>query len=145
MNAMNRVVLCTLAVLSLLATALAQPGSAAAGGYTIQETRLWPLDVDALTLSLEVSGDGRHLAYVAAKGRKSWVVVDGQAGAEYEAIESLKVSPDSKRVAYVVEKKGPDGRHRGELVVVDEQTGREYDRVDGPIFSPDSNAWRIGL
>ncbi len=46
--------------------------------------------------------------------------------------ESWKVSPDSKRVAYVAE--GGDKR----FVVVDGEEGKQYDGISNLIFSPDS-------
>ena len=47
---------------------------------------------------------------------------------------SLKISPDSRRVAYVVIEKGK------QFVVVDGEEGKQYDGIaeETPIFSPDS-------
>jgi len=59
-------------------------------------------------------------------------VVDGKAGAEYDGIDALIFSPDSKRMAFQAMK--------GEkwLAVVDGQAGTEYDGIGTLIFSPDS-------
>jgi Tol biopolymer transport system component len=91
------------------------------------------------------SADGKRLAYTAWKGgEKCFVVIDGQAGPEYDGIgivwDELVFSPDSKRLAY--------GAKKGEkwVVVIDGQESPVYDNIDTdwgmPLFSPDSK--RVG-
>jgi hypothetical protein len=77
------------------------------------------------------------VAYVAEKGGKWLVVVDGQEGAEYDGIleGGLLFSPDGQRVAYRAQK--------GEkwLVVVDGQAGAEYDVIGkgSLVFGPEGD------
>ena len=54
--------------------------------------------------SLVVSPDSQHVAYVAVRGGKVFVVVDGVEGKEYDGIVTgggPRFSPDSQHVAYV--------------------------------------------
>ena len=100
--------------------------------YKIEEVRVGPVLGEAL--SGIFSPDGQHLAYIAHKGPKSSVVVDGQPGTDYDGIfQSPVFSPDSKRVAYAA-KKGAQW-----LVLVDGSAsgGSAYEGVGVPIFSPD--------
>ena len=50
--------------------------------------------------SLTVTPDSRRVAYVARRGGKWLVVVDGVEGKEYDAIGAPLFSPDGQRVAY---------------------------------------------
>jgi hypothetical protein len=77
------------------------------------------------------SPDGKHVAYVAWRGAKELVVVDGQPGAECERVGGLIFSLDGKRVAYGAKKAGKC------FVVVDGQPGAECEGVRGLIFSLD--------
>ena len=94
------VVFGTTALLGLIGAASTQPTSTPAGAYATHETHVGPLDAEMLFPVF--SGDGQHFAYVTHKGPKSCVVVDGQAGAEYDKVAeaALIFSPDSKRVVY---------------------------------------------
>src|SRR5208282_6011567 len=132
MNATNRIVLCTAAMFSLMAAASAPPTSAPAGAYRVQETLLAPMD--ATVMSPVFSRDGSRLAYITRKGQKFCVVVDAQAGAEYDQISGLSFSPDCKHVAYTAR----HGQKSSEML--DGQAGPEYDAISklGLIFSPDS-------
>ena len=80
------------------------------------------------------SPDSRRVAYVAARGGKRFVVVDGVEAKEYDAIPALVFGPDSRRVAYVATRRGEQS------VVVDGVEGPAYDGIaQGTIvFSPDS-------
>ena len=87
--------------------------------------------------SLVVSPDSQHVAYVAVRGGKVFVVVDGVEGKEYDGIVTgggPRFSPDSQHVAYVA------GRGEKRFVVVDGVEGKEYDGTgeNTLIFSPDS-------
>jgi roadblock/LC7 domain-containing protein len=84
------------------------------------------------------STDGKHVAYAAQRGDKWLVVVDGQAGLEFEGISLPVFSPDGKRVAYTAK--------RGEkwLVVVDGEAGPEFDVVSKLVFSPDGKRVAYG-
>ena len=136
MNATSRILVLAAAMLTFAATASAQtasqPTSEKAGAYKIEYTRLGPTDAKAQNIAQ--SPDGRHLAHITFRDQKACVVVDGQAGAEYDGIVkgTPLFSPDSKRVAYVAIK--------GEksFVVVDHQACAEYYEIlEGTlIFSP---------
>ena len=83
------------------------------------------------------------MAYVAARGGKRLVVVDGVEGKEYDGIgEGTPVfSPDSKRVAYAA------ARGAKQLVVVDGVEGKEYDGIVArqlPFSARTANAWLMG-
>ena len=97
------------------------------------EVKLGPLP--ATMLAIVRSPDNRHIAIVAQKDNKTLVVVDGQAGPEYDGIlEGNPIfSPDGKRVAYAARK----GKKWS--VVVDGQAGPQYDGFGkgALIFSPD--------
>jgi Tol biopolymer transport system component len=70
------------------------------------------------------SPDSKRLAYPVQKGKKWSVVVDGQAGAEFDGTveNSLNFSPDGKRLGFVAVKGGKS------LVVVDgQEAGTGYD------------------
>ena len=58
------------------------------------------------------------MAYVAEKGGKRFIVLDGQPGTEYDVVGTPVFSPDGKRLAYAARK--------GEkwFVVVDRSAGR---------------------
>jgi len=121
----------------------------------------WYNNVPGLTFSL----DSKRLAYVAQKGAKDLVVVDGHPGPECDGVYALAFSPDGRRVAYAAGKGrkqfdyvtrltfGSDGRSvvRGGgrcdrwCVVVDDQIGPLYDEIakgdvfiPRPVFSQDS-------
>lgn len=96
------------------------------------------------------SPDSMRLAYIAMRGKKWHVVVDGKEGNGYDAIGEwfwegfnyMIFSPDSKRIAYKAK--------RGDkwFVVVDGVEGEEYDAIGSPleghhiVFSPDGK--RVG-
>ncbi|MGD0465062.1 MAG: hypothetical protein ABSB74_21470, partial [Tepidisphaeraceae bacterium] len=128
MNATKWIAVWAMDMIGLTVTAFAQPRGAQTGAYSIKETRLGPLDAE--TLSPVFSRDGRYLAYVTHRGQRPCVVVDGQAGAEYDGIgdASLIFSPDGNRVAY--------GAKNGQKwsAVVDGQPGAEYDGIGTLIF-----------
>ena len=77
--------------------------------------------------------DGKHVAFAARKADKWRVVVDGQAGAEYDDdIHTLVLTADGQHAAYTRE----SGRKW--RVVVDGKEGAEYDAEPAPVvFSPD--------
>jgi WD40-like Beta Propeller Repeat len=106
--------------------------------YRIDETKLGP--VDSVMGSAVFSSDGNHFAYVAQRGRRECVVVDGQSNAEYDSIvdDSINFSRDGKHVAYAI-KVGDKKR-----AVVDGQESTSYDGLGGLTFSPDSNHVAFG-
>ena len=86
-----------------------------------------------------VSGDGKHVAYVAEPGSFDDVaVIDGKPGKVYGGFEgdiikgSLAISPDGSRHGYAVKKS------REAYVVLDGKDGKPYAGVGRPVFSPDS-------
>ena len=84
---------------------------------------------------LIVSPDGKRKAYVARRGNKQIVVVDGKESEEYDGIVegSLVFSQDGKRVAFVAR------RGNRQIVVFDGKESGEYDGiVEGSlVFSQD--------
>ena len=124
-----------------LTGASAQPTPAPTDAYKIEETRLGPIDAERLAIVF--SRDARHKAYVTHKGQKLSVVVDGQAGAEYDGIGkgTLIFSADGKRVAYGA-KKGKQA-----VVVVDGQASPVYDGTAAGtlIFSADGKRVAYGV
>src|SRR5262249_16605132 len=74
---------------------------------TTREVSLGKIDArDALRASQEemlaVSPDTRHVAYVARRGDKSVVAVDGREGSPFDEVDAhtLLFGPDSKRMGY---------------------------------------------
>lgn len=61
------------------------------------------------------------MAYVGRKAGKEFVVTDGAAGAQYDAVANLGFTPDGRHVVYTARRKGKS------LVVVDGVEGREHD------------------
>lgn len=104
------------------------------------------------------SPDGRRVAYVADKGGKKYVVVDGVPGEKgYDAIGFIIVvtlppytfSPDSKRVAYVGITRGERTAGNKWSVVIDGEEGDTYSGESRSFtFSPDSKHvayWANGI
>ncbi len=102
---------------------------------------------DAL-LSADWSPDGHHFAYVALKGKKMHVVVDGGEVGAYDYVLERKVqfSPDGAHYGFLVArlaKKRPEAFQ----VVVDGVAGEPFDMVRGPeegpllVFSPTGGHW----
>ncbi|NLG85109.1 MAG: hypothetical protein GX493_11005, partial [Firmicutes bacterium] len=59
-----------------------------------------PGEYDEIHHLVTFSPDGKRIAYMARKGAKWSVVVDGRAGPEYLSLSYLTFSPDGKRLAY---------------------------------------------
>ncbi len=87
-----------------------------------------------------VSKQDEHFAVIAEKGDGMCVVLDGQAGPEFDGIGagSLVFSPDGRRFAY--------GAKQGNtwFVVLDGQVGPEFDGVGEIVFSPDGRRFAYG-
>jgi hypothetical protein len=120
----------------ILAGWLTTPSAAAAnGGISIAEkvTSLGPVESDAvLAGGAHMSPDGKHVAYAAELGGKSFAVVDGVESPAYQRASAPVFSPDSKHFAYTVVR---DGRH---IFAVDGVEGKECDCLSDTVFSPDS-------
>lgn len=86
---------------------------------------------DGYRFSLEFSPDSRRMAYIAARGRQWFMVVDQQERQDWPGAGQPVFSPDSKHLAYVT----TEG-----FAVLDGRKGSESVRGScwGPIFSPDS-------
>jgi WD40 repeat protein len=96
---------------------------------------------DTVGMSVALSPDGAHIAYVAARKGKAWVMLDGhEASPEYKGDgfltgpTSLVFSPDGQHLAYVAATEGPGHSHQ---VVLDGKGGEGYDGIQSLIFSPD--------
>lgn len=70
---------------------------------------------------LAFSPDGGRVAYVARKGGKDFVMLDGAAGARYDDIANLAFTPDGRHVVHTARRAGKS------LVVASGVEGREYD------------------
>jgi len=70
---------------------------------------------------LAFSKEGGRVAYVGRKGGKEFVVLDGAAGAAYDAVANLGFTPDGRHVVYTARRRGKS------LLVVDGVESREYD------------------
>lgn len=83
--------------------------------------------------TLEWSPNGERCAYLAIKGKKFHVVVDGKEHRPWEgaASKSFTWSPDSQHFAYAVGEQGQ------QAVVLDGQPGKWYKGVAGIVFSGD--------
>ena len=79
-----------------------------------------------------LSEDGKHVAYIARKGEKAFVVVDGTKGREFDQVGSLALSPNGARVAYV----GRDGSSH--VVILNGAEAGPYRWAGNVSFSPDS-------
>jgi hypothetical protein len=86
------------------------------------------------------SPDRAHLAEVLALGAQQWVRLDGQPQVRFQAIgvESLRFSPDGRRLAY------PARRHGRWVLIVDGLAGRAWDGIGEVRFSPDSRRVAYG-
>ena len=107
-----------------------------------------------ITASIQVSPDGKRIAYVAETMLGQMVMLDGTDGPQvkhignfvkldgsihsYDRIQDLVLSPDGNRVAY-------HATHHGkQFVVVDAAKGAEHDGIGYIFFSPDSKRVAYG-
>ena len=101
-------------------------------------------------LSVVFSPDGKHVAYLARKGPRWLMVVDGQAAPQWDRIAEDRpvFSPDGKHMAYSAWK-GKKCR----VVLDGVMVGPEYDAIGSLVFTPggalehlatkDSALWRV--
>jgi Tol biopolymer transport system component len=105
-------------------------------GKTYTSIPRYPLTEAGIQEQIKFSPDGRRVAYVARKGVKFLVVVDGKEGPEYDRIRvgAPSFSPDSRRLSYFAERGGKT------FAVVDGIESKPFDRSSShaPTFSPDS-------
>ncbi len=88
------------------------------------------------------SPDSQHVVYVASPAENQAVVVlDEKEQKQYRRVvaESIRYSPDSKRLAYIASHNDPQGKEQM-FFVIDGQETTPYDALnrDSFIFSPDS-------
>ena len=92
------------------------------------------------------SPDSKRIGYIAPRGKKQAVVVDGKEGRYYDEIDLTGpiFSPDGKRFGYVA-REGEDKYRDKWLAVVDGKEGKRYDSIivskgsfQKIVFSPDS-------
>lgn len=90
------------------------------------------------------SPDGTHLAYVGIpEDNKAKVVLDDKEQKEYRRVlsESMRFSPDSKRLAYIATRTDPADKDKQQMFfVIDNQETPQYEalKMDSFVFSPDS-------
>lgn len=105
-------------------------------GKTYTSIPRLPLTEAGVTEQIKFSPDSRRVAYVAGRGKKFLVVVDGKEGSEYDRIDvgAPNFSPDSRRLAYFAQRGGKT------LAVVDGIESKPFDTThsSAPLFSPDS-------
>lgn len=123
------------------------PGGETAGGVAGAImmglfAKVWYMAIDPVTYDLYknenrpapvFSPDSKRVAYVAKNDKRWVVVVDGQAGPEFDRISGFPIfGPDSKHFAYtgVLNKKN-------KLVVDGKEIGADYEQSAQPAFSPD--------
>jgi hypothetical protein len=84
-------------------------------------------------MTLYWSPDGKRCAYMAGKGKKTYVVVDEKEHRPWEAAaaRSCVFSPDSQHFAYAIQEQGQ------QAVVLDGQPGKFYKGCAGITFSGD--------
>lgn len=83
---------------------------------------------------LVFSQDGKHLAFAADKGAKSFVVFDETQGSEFDEVGNPVICPDGSKVAY-------RARLSGKWLVVNGlNRGDEFDAVGNPAFSSDGQS-----
>lgn len=88
-------------------------------------------EIDPVTGFKFCSADLRRIAWAASRGKKWVVMLDGQAGPEFDNVAFPSFSPDGKQFAYAA------ARDKKWRIVVDGQEGPEFANVGRPIFSPD--------
>ncbi len=95
-----------------------------------------PLTEAGVQQQIKFSPNGRRVAYVARRGEKFLVVVDGKEGPEYDRLRvgAPNFSPDSRRLAYFAERGGKT------IAVIDGVESKPFDGSSSvaPTFSPDS-------
>ena len=150
-STMNRFAVCTVTMICLVGTTLAQSPITQSGEYKIEETHVasileglsYPSDfLSADGLKVAYSGknpffspDSYHLAYIKSAGKELSVVLDGQEVGECDGVgpDGLIFSPDSKHLAYAAQKGGKW------MVVVDGMEDVGYDKIGehSLVFSSD--------
>ena len=138
------------------------PSGEPSGGSSVKETIVAMLPPEVPLQALQVSGDLNRVIYVARRGKKEVVVLDGKESRQYDKVLAaaedwwyayygtneygvpanlvgpiatefrFAFSPDSRHVAYAAK----DGNNR--FVVADGQEGGRYDNIERIIYSPDS-------
>jgi WD40 repeat protein len=80
---------------------------------------------------LVFSPDGKQLGFIAANGKKSFVVVDGKEGKYYDSVAGFMFSKDSQHIMYNAwnDNKG--------IIVKDEIEIAESNSLQSAVFSPD--------
>ena len=82
-----------------------------------------------------VDPEKQRVAFLATRGDKSFVIVDGVEGTEYSNISNVRFSGDGKHISYLA------SRDRKRIFVMDGKESQEYDRIR--IFSADPAGNRI--
>ena len=106
-----------------------------------ETTRLSVIPEGYTVLEVKFSPDGKHVAYIASNDDKKVVIYDDQKSNEYDEIERLIFSNNSKRLAYVAYKECKK-LYLGTcepIVVLDGGESEEYSKVTRMSFSPDSS------
>ena len=108
------------------AMAYGQPTASTRPDDAVHIQRIGPLPAKMLAAPV-VSTDGCRIAVVSGEGAKPFVVIDGEAGQEYDGVGLPCFSADGKRFAYA----GANGQKQ--FVIIDNRVGPEYDGIiDAP-------------
>jgi WD40 repeat protein len=116
-------------VLVLLGMLVVITGCGTQIAYRIEEVSLGAMLSDKTKVA--ITKNSWRIAFVVTKGDKQFVVLDGQAGPEYEQTRDLNFSPDGEQLAYIAWTGDKD------FVVLDGRKGREYEDVWELLFSRD--------
>jgi hypothetical protein len=100
------------------------------GYFLVVDGKPWPTFQDGSIPRF--SPDARLVAYAAGEHGRSFFVVNGRKGPEFDSVNyKAEFAPQSNNYAYIAWR----GKHA--LVVVNDQPGPEFDSVGDPVFAPD--------
>jgi hypothetical protein len=111
-----------------------QPDGARPVRLIVKATKYGAIPPGYIRAPMVFSGDDRHVGFISGPKGKDVVYFDGLPGPEYDEVakDSLRIGPDSKRLAFIAFRDGPV------MLVVDGKDGMATMGVRTPRFSPNS-------